>query len=340
MSIQKLPNELLFIVIEHLDGCSLYCLWHTHPKLKASICEAKRKAIICDDDIADPSDVLLKAMELNYVGIVNFVVPEAYISVPDMTYAASQASARGNVEVVKALLDLEPHINYSDALWEAAKYNKVKVVGVLLQWERDEAAPKRWRTLRLPFEVAKSAEVRKLLVQHNPKDVLPRMIEGGYVEETRELLPGLLETGRITPDAKMLEIATVSYNIDNIGMVKLLRQLGYHSQRAYMLAISRSNLDLADLLNGDPNAMSDGRRPLHNAVWASSVVSIKYLLDKGVDQTQLDMYGRTPFDIAMYTGHELAIHALNWGHHRYPIRNRIRYSTTACDAGRKRRRVD
>jgi hypothetical protein len=86
------------------------------------------------------------------------------------------------------------------------------------------------------------------------------MVAGGHVEETRELLPELLRTGRITPDGEMLEVAI---DTENIEIVKLLWQFGYHSQRAYMRAISRSNLNLADLLNGDPDEMSGGQRPLH-----------------------------------------------------------------------------
>ncbi|KAH1971606.1 hypothetical protein KXV92_007044 [Aspergillus fumigatus] len=281
MSLQKLPDELLLLVISHLDPCSLYCLSHSQRKLRASI---RGYAI------ARPTDVFFNALEFNYVAIIKFVVRNEHIIISDL----------------------------EDALWAAAEHNRKDALDVLLQFARDDIARKRWRTLQLPYDMAKTKEVRELLIHHNPEAALPHMVYGGHIEEVRKLL----ERKRQIPlaaKADMLEFATCSGNTD---MVKLLRQFGYCSQRAYIHAFRKNDLSLADLLNGDPNAMVDGQRPLHEAVRASSVKGIEYLLGKGANQTLRNGKQQSPLDIAMYEKNELIIRALNRGRHSYAMRNR------------------
>jgi hypothetical protein len=299
MFLQKLSNELLLLVAAHLDSFSLCCLF--------------------------------AALEDDSVEIIKLFVENCYIFTSHLESAAAQASARGKTEVVKALIDLVPHINYSAALRAAAEHDRKDMVNVLLQWDRDDIDTTRWRRLELPYNVAKTKEVRELLIHHNREAALPHMVKGGYIEEARNLL----ETTRQIPlDAKaeMLETAAESKNTD---MVKLLRRFGYCSQRAYINAICRDDLSLADLLNGDPNGMVAFRRPLHEAVRASSVPGIEYLLDKGADPTLLDGYNRSAFDVAMEKDDELAIRALNCNRHQYRLRNSTRYATR----GGKRRKI-
>jgi hypothetical protein len=264
-------------------------------------------------------------VEFGYVGIIEFVLRNHGIFTSDLESAASQASARGDTEVVKALINLEPHINYSAALRAAAEHDQRDVVIVLLQWEGDDVARKHWRRLQLPYDVAKTKEVRELLIHHNLKDALKHMVEKRHIEEARKLL----ETTRQTPlDAKAkAEILEIATDYGNTNMVRLLREFDYRSQYAYICAISRKDLCLAELLNGDPNEMVDGRRPLHAAVWASFVEGIKYLLDNGADKTLLDGCHQSALGVASYKKDELAIRALKGLCHQYPIRRRTRYAT-------------
>ncbi|KAG2001186.1 hypothetical protein GB937_010423 [Aspergillus fischeri] len=135
--------------------------------------------------------VFFNALEFNYVGIIKFVVRNNHIFTSDL----------------------------EDALRAAAEHDRKDVLDVLLQLVRDDIARKRWRRLQLPYDMAKTKEVRELLIHHNPEAVLPHMVEGGHIKEVRKLL----ETKRQIPlaaKAEMLEIATYSGNTD---MVKLLQ---------------------------------------------------------------------------------------------------------------------
>lgn len=51
--------------------------------------------------------------------------------------------------------------------------------------------------------------------------------------------------------------------------------------------------------------------PLHAAVETAQELSVTYLLEKGVDTTRKDVYGRTPLDIAQLLNREEIIQLLN-----------------------------